>query len=306
MINPVHLRTLLEVVAHRSFATAATRLGYTASAVSQQMTALERAAGTTLFLRGARSITPTPAALRMVRHAKRVLTDIDALLADVATANTQRQEHEEIRVGIFPSLAAYALPQLLAAEDWSSLGINLRLWIGEPQQTVAGLGSGGDLDLALIFQVGPGGLSWPANLSRVWLGDDQFRVVVPASWPLSDDSTLSLDQLAQWPWIMHHPGASDATLIARLFASYNVHPRVAAYCDDFDTSLNLVAAGFGAALVPDLAMARAPQGLRIVDAPEIRLARSIFALMPEQGAKPKATVVLDRLSQVLDRHPTLT
>lgn len=305
MINPVHLRTLLEVVSHHSFATAASRLGYTASAVSQQMTALERAAGTTLFLRGARSITPTPAALRMVRHAKRVLTDIDALMADVTTANSEDQQREEIRVGIFPSLAAYALPQLLAAEDWNSLGIKLRLWIGEPQQTVAGLSSGGDLDLALIFQVGPGGLSWPANLSRAWLGDDQFRVVVPASWPLSDDSTLSLDQLAQWPWIMHHPGTSDATLISRLFSSYNIHPQVNAYCDDFETSLNLVAAGFGAALVPDLAMARAPQGLRIVDAPEIRLARSIFALMPEQGAKPKAAAVLDRLSQVLAQHPTL-
>ena len=69
MINPVHLRTLLEVVAHRSFATAATRLGYTASAVSQQMTALERSTGTTLFVRGARSITPTAGAMRMVRHA---------------------------------------------------------------------------------------------------------------------------------------------------------------------------------------------------------------------------------------------
>ena len=305
MINPVHLRTLLEVVAHRSFATAASRLGYTASAVSQQMTALERAAGTTLFLRGARSITPTPAALRMVRHAKRVLTDIDALMADVATSPPQGQHHEQIRMGIFPSLAAYALPRLVAADDWPSLGIDLRLWIGDPQQTVAGLGAGGDLDLALIFQVGPGGLSWPANLSRAWLGDDQFRVVIPASWPLAQDSTLSLDQLAAWPWIMHHPGASDATLIARLFASYNIHPQVAAYCDDFETSLNLVAAGFGAALVPDLAMARAPQGVRIVDAPEIRLARSIFALLPEQGANPKATVVLDRLAQVLDAHSTL-
>jgi len=305
VINPVHLRTLLEVVAHRSFATAASRLGYTASAVSQQMTALERSAGTTLFLRGARSITPTPAALRMVRHAKRVLTDIDALMADVAHVSTDAETREEIRVGIFPSLAAYALPRLLAADDWPGLGINLRLWIGEPQQTVAGLGAGGDLDLALIFQVGPGGLSWPANLARTWLGDDQFRVVIPASWPMAENSTLTVDQLAEWPWILHHPGTSDATLIARLFAAYNIHPQVTAYCDDFETSLNLVAAGFGAALVPDLAMARAPQGVRTVDAPEIRLARSIFALMPEHSAKPKASLVLDRLAQALDRHPRL-
>ena len=120
------------------------------------------------------------------------------------------------------------------------LGINLRLWIGEPQQTVAGLGTGGDLDLALIFQVGPGGLSWPASLERTWLGDDQFRVVIPASWPIAEDSQLTVDQLAEWPWIFHHPGTSDATLISRLFASYNIHPQVSAYCDDFNASLSLV------------------------------------------------------------------
>lgn len=299
MINPVHLRTLLEVVAHRSFATAATRLGYTASAVSQQMTALERSTGTTLFLRGARSITPTPGAMRMVRHAKRVLTDLDALMADVATISTGSSEREEIKLGIFPSLATYALPKLLTSEDWNALGINLRLWIGEPQQTVAGLGNGGDLDLALIFQVGPGGLSWPASLERAWLGDDQFRVVIPASWPIADDAQLTVDQLAEWPWIFHHPGTSDATLISRLFASYNIHPQVAAYCDDFNASLSLVSSGLGAALVPDLAMAQAPEGLRIVDAPEIRLARSIFALKPENSKKPKVDLVLDRLTQIL-------
>ena len=288
-------------MAHRSFATAATRLGYTASAVSQQMTALERSTGTTLFVRGARSITPTPGALRMIRHAKRVLTDLDALMADVATMSSEANELEEIKLGIFPSLATYALPQILTAEDWNSLGINLRLWVGEPQQTVAGLASGGDLDLALIFQVGPGGLSWPGALERTWLGDDQFRVVIPASWPINENSQLTVDQLAAWPWIFHHPGTSDATLISRLFASYNIHPHVAAYCDDFNASLSLVSAGHGAALVPDMAMTNAPDGLRIVDAPEIRLARSIFALMPESSKKPKAALVLDRLTQVLAR-----
>ena len=56
LINPVHLRTLVEVIRLGSFAAAATRLGYTASAVSQQMSALERDTGVTLFQRAARSI----------------------------------------------------------------------------------------------------------------------------------------------------------------------------------------------------------------------------------------------------------
>ena len=81
MVNPVHLRTLLEVTRLGSFAAAAARLGYTASAVSQQMSALERDTGVRLFQRSARSVVPTEAAMVMARHAAKVLTDIEALMA---------------------------------------------------------------------------------------------------------------------------------------------------------------------------------------------------------------------------------
>src|SRR6478752_6021680 len=84
LINPVHLRTLVEVVRLGSFAAAATRLGYTASAVSQQMSALERDTGVALLQRSARSINPTEAAVVMTQHAAKVLTDIDALVAAAA------------------------------------------------------------------------------------------------------------------------------------------------------------------------------------------------------------------------------
>ena len=101
MVNTVHLRTLLEVTRRGSFAAAAANLGYTASAVSQQMSALERETGAKLFERSARSVQPTETALVMSRHAAKVLTDIDALLA--ATARSQDTSTQEIRLGIFPS-----------------------------------------------------------------------------------------------------------------------------------------------------------------------------------------------------------
>ena len=301
MLNPVHLRTLLEVVAHKSFAVAATRLGYTPSAVSQQMAALERSTGTTLFTRGAKSIEPTPAAMTMVRHARRVLTDIDALMAATSTPDLDPSGKplQELRLGIFPSLATYALPRLLGSPKWEELGIALRVHVGEPTQTITGLRHQGELDVAIIFQVGQGGLAWPAQLERQWLGDDPFRVVVPASWQLEDSSRMSAEQLADMPWIMHHPGTSDATVISRLFSSFNIHPRVVAHCDDFNASLHMAAAGLGAALVPKLAMTQAPEGIRVIDAPEIRLARSIFALQPRERTNPKTEIFMDRLAGVL-------
>ena len=53
------------------------------------------------------------------------------------------------------------------------------MYVAEPGQTIQGLRTGGGWDLALVFQVGQGGLAWPSSVSRQWIGDDNFRVVLP-------------------------------------------------------------------------------------------------------------------------------
>ena len=297
MVNTVHLRTLLEVTRRGSFAAAAANLGYTASAVSQQMSALERETGAKLFERSARSVQPTETALVMSRHAAKVLTDIDALLA--ATARSQDTSTQEIRLGIFPSLATYVLPRLLQAPEWPGLGINLKVSVAEPGQTIQGLRAGGGLDVALVFQVGQGGLAWPNTVSRQWIGDDNFRVVLPESWGIRPGASVTASQLAEMPWIMHHPGTADATVIERLFASCNLHPRVVAYCDDFNASLAMAGAGLGAALVPELAMHNGPDGIVVLDVPEIRLARNIFALLINDRQNAQLGLFMDQLSVIL-------
>ena len=297
MLNPTHLRTLLEVIRHGSFSGAATSLGYSASAVSQQMSALEKDTGATLFTRSARSAVPTEAAVAMSRHASKVLTDIEALLA--STGRTDAGPAHELRLGIFPSLATFALPRLLRMPEWQRLGVSLRLFVGEPGHTIQGLRMGGDLDLALVYQVGQAGLAWPSTLTREWIGDDDFRVILPESWGIRSGARVSAGQLADMPWIMHHPGTADATVIERLFAACNLHPRIAAYCDDFNAILELTAAGLGAALVPDLAMVNRPDGVVVLDVPEIRLARSIFALRTGDADDARVRLFMDQLADIL-------
>lgn len=297
MINPIHLKTLLEVVRRGSFAAAATTLGYTASAVSQQMSALERDTGITLFTRNARSVLPTDAAIVMSRHASKVLTDIDALLA--ASARTEVSTATELRLGIFPSLASSVLPRLLRSKEWPDLGINVHVSVGEPQQSIAGLRAEGEIDLALVYQVGQSGLAWPHTINRQWIGDDNFRVVLPKSWGIRPGAVVAAAQLSDMPWIMHHPGTSDATVIERLFASCNIHPRVAAYSDDFNASLQLASVGLGAALVPELALLNRPDDVVVLDVPEIRLARNIFALIINDKRTAKIEVFLDQMSAIL-------
>jgi DNA-binding transcriptional LysR family regulator len=298
LINPVHLRTLVEVTRLGSFAAAANRLGYTASAVSQQMSALERDTGVDLFQRSARSIQPTEAALVMTRHAAKVLTDIEALMA--AASRTHDATHQELRLGIFPSLATYVLPRILQNPKWKDLGIDLRVSVAEPSQTIQGLRTGGELDVALVYQVGQSGLAWPHTVNRQWIGDDEFRVVLPAAWGFRADAKVAADHLSDMPWIVHHPGTSDATVIERLFASCNLHPRVVAYSDDFHASLEMAAAGLGAALVPELALRHRPAGVVVLDVPEIRLARNVFALLINDKQTARVQLFGERLADT--RH----
>ncbi|MFC9353105.1 LysR family transcriptional regulator [Arthrobacter sp. NPDC057013] len=297
MVNPVHLRTLLEVTRLGSFAAAAARLGYTASAVSQQMSALERDTGVRLFQRSARSVVPTDAAMVMARHAAKVLTDIEALMA--AASKTQDTTSQELRLGIFPSLATYVLPRILRSPTWKGLGIDLRVSVAEPAQTIQGLRTGGDTDVALVYQVGQSGLAWPHTINRQWIGDDNFRVVLPSGWGFRTDAKVAADHLSDMPWIMHHPGTSDATVIERLFAGCNLHPRVVAYSDDFHASLEMAAAGLGAALVPELALLHRPAGVVVLDVPEIRLARNVFALLINDKKTARVQLFVDLLAETM-------
>jgi DNA-binding transcriptional LysR family regulator len=297
VVNPVHLRTLLEVTRLGSFAAAASRLGYTASAVSQQMSALERDTGVHLFQRSARSVVPTEAAIVMTRHAAKVLTDIEALMA--AAYKTHDATSQELRLGIFPSLATYVLPRILKNPAWKDLGIDLRVSVAEPAQTIQGLRTGGDVDVALVYQVGQSGLAWPHTINRQWIGDDNFRVVLPAGWGFRTEAKVAADHLSDMPWIMHHPGTADATVIERLFASCNLHPRVVAHSDDFHASLEMAAAGLGAALVPELALRHRPAGVVVLDIPEIRLARNVFALLINDKNTARVQLFVDLLADTL-------
>lgn len=279
MLNLTHLKTLVGVLQFGSFTAAANRLGYTASAVSQQMSALERETGIALFVRSARSAHPTEAARTMGRHALRLLREADGLVASVASGVAGAID--ELRVGVFPSAAMFILGHVLEAPQWRELGIHLKVTISEPSEVVPSLRAGGELDMALVYQVGESGLVLPQGVSRHYLGDDPFCVVVPKAWGLPEGSKMSMRELLNRPWLAHLPGSSDASVVESVLANVGLHPRITAYSDDFNVTLRLVAAGHGVAMIPHLALGARPPGLSVVQVPELALSRKIIALRAE-------------------------
>lgn len=281
MLNLIHLRTLVEVVRLGSFTAAGNRLGYTASAVSQQMAALEKASNVRLFVRSARSVHPTQAAHAMGRQALKLLRDAENLLAAGVAAGGSAVR--ELRVGAFPSVAASVISHIIELPAWQVPAVQVNIAIGEPSAVVPGLRVGGELDIGIVYQVGESGLALPQGVSRHWLGEDPYKVVVPASWGITPGSRMSVDALSQAPWILHLRGSSDASVFDFVLANAGLHPRVVASSDDFNVTLRLVAAGHGVAMVPQLAMTEHLPGIAVVEVPEIALTRKLMALCAEDA-----------------------
>ena len=123
-----HLLALVAVAETGTFSRAAEELGYTQSAVSQQVGALERIVGTPLFERpgGPRPVRLTTAGEMLLTHARAVLARVSSAAADLrALASGERGE---LRVGTLPSVGTKVLPQLLATfrADWPGIEIVLR------------------------------------------------------------------------------------------------------------------------------------------------------------------------------------
>ncbi|MBC9926456.1 MULTISPECIES: LysR family transcriptional regulator [unclassified Leucobacter] len=280
MLNPSHLRTLVVVIEQGSFVAAANRLGYTPSAVSQQMAALEASAGVALFERTARSVRPTVAAQLMAQRSTTVLAELEAIQEAVNAAKSASGESlEELRLSVYPSLVHALSPflaQLTGADGHSS---RLRLSVRDPSLSVKALVDGEDIDVSVVYRVENTGLSWPKTLQSVAVGEDPYLFVVPRSWGLHHSPQVAVEALAGRPWVLHHTGSSDSVIIESLFAAHGLRPQIVARADDFAVSLRLAGSGIAGAYVPRAALNAVPADAVVLNVPDVHLSRSVWALV---------------------------
>ncbi|MDQ7908506.1 LysR family transcriptional regulator [Phytohabitans sp. ZYX-F-186] len=250
MLNVHHLRTLAEVVATGSFAAAAASLGYTASAVSQQMTALERATGLVLFERGARSARPTTAARHLAGRSTGLVDQLTAVERDARALAAGASG--VVRVGSFPTASAAIVPGAIARLLRRAPDLAVLLDEGEPDDLVAALASGA-VDVAVVYRYPLSPRRWPPDVVATPLLDDPLRLTVGADHPVVTRPSWGLADLAGETWIASRETSAGARNLARLCADAGFTPRVAFRSDDYTVVRELVRAGLGVALVPALA-----------------------------------------------------
>jgi DNA-binding transcriptional LysR family regulator len=241
------LRALLAVVRTGSFTAAARDLGYTQSAISQQVAALELEVGQQLVLR--RPVRPTPAGERLAEHAARIL-----LRLDVARSELSHFGHDESELHVAtsplsaPGLLATALRELRSTDPRQQVTVRSL----DARAAVAEVASG-IVDVALVDGIAtpnePLHLADAGLLASSAMAESALVVLLPIGHPLTERAGLDLDVLADAPWIVA-PSLAGSEIHALSSIAIGHGRRVAYDGHDLLTLISLVAAGLGVAVLP--------------------------------------------------------
>jgi DNA-binding transcriptional LysR family regulator len=275
---------------------AATELGYTPSAVSQQVAALEREVATPLLVRHARGVRPTEAGTLLADHADVVAGRLERAREEVADLTALRAGR--LRLAAFASAGARLLPGAIGVFRRRHPGVRLSLELHEPEDCPA-LVREGELDLAISFGYVPGEEPDTEGLRSTWLLDDVVNVALPVGHPALEDAGLrstdeiDVSSLRDAAWI-RDSGQVCRTQLIEMCAAAGFTPDVAFDSDDFPMVSGLVESGVGVALVPDLAVHQ--MGRRVV-LRRLRpgVVRRIHALTPANPS-PAAAAMLEVLT----------
>lgn len=253
-----HLAALDAVARTRSFGRAAIELGYTQSAVSQQIAALERIVGEKLVERpgGPRAISMTEAGTLLLRHAEAIVARLHAARADMASLRAG--ETGSLRVGTYQSIGARVLPEVMRRfrAGWPKIELGLSEPSADPE--LYGAIESGRVDLAFCSAPLPDG-----PFETLALMSDPYVLLLPADHPAAASASVSLADLGDLSLIGSSTCSSglEAEQILR-DAGHVVE--YAFRSDDNGTLQGLVAAGFGAALVPLLAVSPGDDRVRVM------------------------------------------
>lgn len=290
MLNPIHLRTLTAVLRTGSFAAAAKDLGYTSSAISQQISTLEKDARVTLFERSARSIRSTPAAALLSERAAEVLAlldDLDDEARRIAGGQTGR-----LRIGSFPTASEHVLPTALASMANDFPDVSIEIEEAEPDVLIPMVVER-RIDVAVVYEYDLVPRSWPRNLRRTDLVSEDLVLLLPSGHRLST-AEVNLRDLEAEVWISTAHGSAGSECLHRLCGQQGFVPHIAFRTNDYDVVRRFVREGMGVALVPELGV-QPSAGVRTARIHECSAQRRTIAVHRRVGRSPIAGSALTAL-----------
>lgn len=275
MIDLAALASLRAVATHGSVVAAADALGYTPSAVSQQVKRLERQTGVALLERVGRGVMLTGHGRHLVEAGGRLLGDLEEVEAGLHRRAATVAGH--LRLTAFSTamrgLVAPVVRSLLDEHPELTLTLTER----EPWDTVD-LVASGQTDLGVVHSWGDVALVIPDHLETTPVARDVADVVVPADHRLAGRARVSPRDLVDEDWVATPEGTICRQWLTRMYDGTGRLPRITHTAMEFDSHLALVRAGLGIALVPRLGRQPLDDGLVAVRAHDPEPTREIVAV----------------------------
>lgn len=315
MLDTHRLRLLREFAERGTISATAAALGYTPSAVSQQLAALERESGAVLLDRTARTAELTDAGRRLVEHAERILAMVEAAEADLSSAGPTGR----LTVTAFPT-AAVAFGPALVRRVRAHPGMSLLLRETQREEGLR-LVRSGEVDVALIAD-------WSGRLTRPGPGSghgggrggseggeesgvlrfyrllrDPVVLVLPRGHPFADPAKpVDLDELRDEPWLAAPIGEPSRQAVDRLLVGAGGMPPAPWEFEGLSTILSLVARGIGIAALPRLTLAAGDRRVAVRELPVPTQARDVCAVARASSVRrPSVAVILAALDSAAER-----
>jgi DNA-binding transcriptional LysR family regulator len=289
-----HLAALEALESEGSFGRAAVKLGYTQSAVSQQIATLERIVGERLVERpgGPRPVTLTEAGRLLLHHARAIVARLQAAQADLAALAAG--EAGSLRVGTFQSVGAKILPEVMRrfTRAWPNVEVELRESHSDIE--LADLVERGLLDVTFI----------QLPLDNPWLEtmlvlEDEYVLVTPADSPFGEKRVPSLREIASQPLIGYRTCRTTDIVLDQLRAAGGVEPHFVFRSDENAVVQGLARSGIGVAVLPRLAVDPNDREVRITNlSPRIPSRKVGIARHKDRYHSPAARAFLSTALEV--------
>ena len=298
------LRAFVLVLDLGSVSAAATALGYTQSAVSQQLAALERDVGATLVDRSSRPLRATPAGHALRPHAERVLS---AVAAATAAVEDLRSGVERLRLAAFPSALSAFVPAAVRDLRRARPGLVVQVTQLETGEAMQALRAG-SADAAVVHHLPGVAVPDRTGLQSRYLLDDDLFVVLPEGHRLARRAEVSLADLEGEPLGLPRrdtPAGRFRSMMEHLYAQAGFEPHVVYEVDDLPAAQAFVAAGIAVGTMHGLTLSTLPPGATarpIAERPAGT--RRVEALAPAALASTTVADLLEHLAGAARAYAT--
>lgn len=285
MLDTNRMFTLREVASHGSITAAAEALGYTTSAVSQQIAKLEKEAGQPLLERHARGVALTDAGRSVVRHTERILVELHA--ADAELAEIRGLRAGVLALGTFPTAGSSLLPLVVKEFKTRHPGVELKVFSGRFDRLVDALRRR-ETELSLLWDYEWNRINDP-TLTYHHLMNDPTMLLVSEHHRLADRDAISIGELRDESWVVRAEDHPVAQTLEKLCQQGGFTPRTSVFAHDYGEVQAMVAVQLGVAIAPRLAVLNPRpdvRSIRLATRPPQR--RILIAHLAERRLSPAA------------------